>query len=127
MKDILKTKKELITELEMLRRHVVGLEQLVYESRGEEVALRESERLYRLLAENAEDVIWTVDMNMQPTYMSPSVTRLLGYSVEEAMAKPMEAGLYPCLVCDCHEGFSRRASHRKHGTEVTVQVTDAGA
>ena len=95
MKDILKTKKELITELEMLRRHVVGLEQLVYESRGEEVALRESERLYRLLAENAEDVIWTVDMNMQPTYMSPSITRLLVYSVEEAMAKPMEAVYTP--------------------------------
>ena len=34
---------------------------------------------YRLLAENASDIIWTVNMNMQVTYISPSVTRLLGY------------------------------------------------
>jgi len=51
--------------------------------------LQEGEERYRLVADNAADVIWTVDLNMQPTYVSPSITRLLGYSVEEAMAKPM--------------------------------------
>lgn len=52
--------------------------------------LTDSEKHYRLLAENAADVIWTVDMNMQPTYISPSITRLLGYSIEEAMNTRME-------------------------------------
>ncbi len=61
----------------------------VKKKRAEE-ALKDSERRYRLLAENAKDAIWTVDMNMQPTYMSPSITQLLGYSVEDAMAKRME-------------------------------------
>jgi len=38
----------------------------------------ESSRHYRLLADNVTDVIWTVDMNLSPTYVSPSITDLLG-------------------------------------------------
>ena len=57
--------------------------------------LQESEEHYRLLADNAADVLWTVDLNMRPTYISPSITRLLGYSVEEAKAKPMEEVFTP--------------------------------
>ena len=61
----------------------------IAERRRIEEVLRETERRYQLLAENAGDTIWTVDMDMRPTYISPSITRLLGYSVEEAMAKTM--------------------------------------
>lgn len=46
---------------------------------------KQAERRYRLLAENLTDVIWTMDMDMNFTYFSPSVERLLGYTVEEAM------------------------------------------
>jgi len=54
--------------------------------------LQESEVRYRLLAENMTDVVCCTDMNMRPTYMSPSTPRLLGYSVEEAMNRtPIEA------------------------------------
>lgn len=53
-------------------------------------ALGESERRYRLLAENVTDVIWTMDLTPRFTYFSPSIELLLGYSVEEAMALAIE-------------------------------------
>ena len=47
------------------------------------VAWQESEARYRLLADNVVDVIWTANMKWQITYVSPSIKRLLGYTVEE--------------------------------------------
>ena len=57
--------------------------------------MRESERRYRLLADNATDIIWTLDRNLTPTYISSSITRHLGYSVEEALAQPLEQRMPP--------------------------------
>jgi PAS domain S-box-containing protein/putative nucleotidyltransferase with HDIG domain len=54
-----------------------------------ERAVFDKEERYRLITERAADAMWTVDMSMRPTYMSPSITALLGYSIQEAMAKPM--------------------------------------
>ena len=55
-----------------------------------ERAVFDIEERYRLIAERAADAIWTVDMNMRPTYISPSIARLLGYTVQEVMAKPIQ-------------------------------------
>jgi diguanylate cyclase (GGDEF)-like protein/PAS domain S-box-containing protein len=67
--------------------HVLALMQDITDRKRTREALRVSETRYRLLAENARDVIWTVDMDMRLTYVSPSVTMLLGFTEEEAMAR----------------------------------------
>ncbi len=50
--------------------------------------LRESETLFRLMAENVSDVIWILDLeDGRFRYVSPSIERLLGYTAEEIMAR----------------------------------------
>ena len=60
-----------------------------------EKELRESEEQFRLLAENVTDAIWTMDMNLRPSYVSPSVKQLCGFTPEEAMARSWEEMLAP--------------------------------
>lgn len=50
-------------------------------------ALKENEEKYRLIAENVSDVIWTMDLDMQFTYISPSSERLLHYSSGDLIGK----------------------------------------
>ncbi|MDQ7785563.1 MAG: response regulator, partial [Desulfomonilaceae bacterium] len=51
-----------------------------------EDSLRESETRYRTLVETARDVIWTTDPDLRYTYVSPSVSDMLGYTAEEITA-----------------------------------------
>lgn len=53
-------------------------------------ALVESETRYRLLAENAYDVIWTMGLDGAITYVSPSVQRMRGITPDVAMRQSLE-------------------------------------
>jgi len=55
-----------------------------------ETQLVRSEKRSRLLAENAWEVIWTMDLGGKITYINPAVERMLGISPEEAMRQSPE-------------------------------------
>jgi len=57
--------------------------------------MKRSEQRYRLLSENVVDFIWTMDMKLNFTFVSPSVEKLLGYSVKEALDLKLNKLLKP--------------------------------
>lgn len=108
-----------------------------------EQALKASEARYRLLAENATDVIWTMGADMRFSYISPSVERLRGYSAEEAMRQTLEESVTPESMIRVRAELSRafallREGRRfpefrrefeqpcKNGSSVWVEITVAG-
>lgn len=60
---------------------------------AESLALLETERRYKIVADNAVDVIVTLDQALRVTYVSPAVKRLLGYSPDEFLGQPIHAVL----------------------------------
>ena len=66
--------------------HLLAVTKDIEDLKRAELALRESEQKYRLLAENASDVIWTVDLDLKVQYVSPSVEKMNGWTVNEWMS-----------------------------------------
>ena len=67
-----------------------GSEIDITERKHVEEALKKSEALYRLLADNSTDVIGIVDPSGAYTYVSPSVFQLRGYTPEEVIHQTLE-------------------------------------
>jgi PAS domain S-box-containing protein len=77
---------------------VIGVGRDIHLRRQAEEKLRLSEERYRLLSDNARDVIWTIAPDGRITYVSPSVEQVRGYTPQEAMQQPLEQILAPASV-----------------------------
>ena len=67
----------------------------VTERKKAERAIAESEKRYSLVAENASDIIWTTDLDLKITYISPSVKTVRGFTPEEMIGMSVEDSLTP--------------------------------
>jgi PAS domain S-box-containing protein len=67
-----------------------GMARDVTEQRKVEESLKKREDQYRLLADHMKDQVWLMDLDLKWTYISPSVEKLWGYTLEELMEIPVD-------------------------------------
>lgn len=103
---------------------IQGISRDVTREREAELRIQENERKFRLLAENALDIIFHYRFLDDPgyTYMSPSVTRILGYTPEEFYADPFLG--YKILVPEDRPLMGQSEQNTRTKTTVTREIAE---
>ena len=105
MKEAAKPKQQLIDELAELHARIAELEASEPQRVQVEEDLRESERKYRDLVENINDVVYTVDKDGVITYVSPSVVNMIGYEPSQLIGQRFTDYIYQDDLPDVIEAF----------------------
>lgn len=70
--------------------YILTQTQDITERKKMEQNLEKSEAQYHLLADHTKDQIWLMDLNLNITYISPSVKKISGYPPEEIIKMPLD-------------------------------------
>ena len=92
-----------------------------YRKHAEE-ALQKSEEKYRFITERMSDVIWTLDSNFRVQYVSPSVSKALGFTLDERMKQTVVERLTPDSLKNVQEILNREL-HRDHMSDIDPDRT----
>ena len=100
----------------LVEQRTTELKEEIEEHQHTEAALRESEKRYRLVAENIFDVIWIIDLaTARFHYISPSVERLCGYTVDEMCAQDLAATVKDDSLSHIRKALPQRLKEFKKG------------
>ncbi len=90
-----------------------------------EARIARSRELYRLLAENSEDVIWTVDNDLNYTYISPAVHDLRGVRPEDLIGQNSLDSMTPDSKAQASKRYWKIIAEESRGKEVEPQMWEA--
>ncbi len=80
--------------------------------------LQKAEERYRLVSDSSSDVIWLYDLAGQRfSYVSPSVEKLLGYSVEQMLQKDMQDVMTDASFAAMRDKLAQRQAALADGDE----------
>jgi PAS domain-containing protein len=91
---------------------VIGVATDITEARRAEASIRESEERYRELFENANDIIYTHDLEGNFTSLNRTGERITGYSREEATAMNVADVIAPEHLNLAREMIAHKASEK---------------
>jgi len=90
-----------------------------------EEALKTSEEKYRLITEQASDVIWVSNLTKGNfTYISPSVLQLRGFTPEEALKESLEESLTPQSFVVVRDAIAKNLRDFKENLETRNYYLD---
>jgi PAS domain S-box-containing protein len=91
--------------------------------RSAEIMARDNLEKYRFLAENAADVIWTMDRECRYTYISPSVERVRGFRPEEMIGMLAAEAVCPDSLRASRAAWDRvEEAERDTGTDASRSI-----
>jgi PAS domain S-box-containing protein len=83
-----------------------------------------AEEMYRLIAENIGDVVWTMDMDFNFTYISPSIYQRRGYTAKEMMDQSTKDLFLPDSLEKVMELFYQTLALIESGDEAGFQQVE---
>ncbi len=118
-------------------RAVVNLNRALNEKITERVlvekALEKSEVRFRRIVETANEGVWSIDRDHRTVFVNPIMARMLGYTPQEMVGRPMDDFLFPQDMADHNRKMKLRAKgenqryerrlRRKDGTEIWTLVS----
>jgi two-component system cell cycle sensor histidine kinase/response regulator CckA len=117
------------------------LKQEIEERIRAEKALRTSEQKHRLLSENINDIIWTMDLELNYTYISPVAAKVQGWEPAELEGLTIDQILTPASIEKASQIFAEQMAigkrtkdfnrhsimelevYRKNGSTIICEVT----
>lgn len=90
-----------------------------------EEKLRASEEKYRILTEHMEDVVWRLDLKtMKILYVSPSIERLRGFTVDEIMAQSFEEQFSPTSYAYFQQIYLSKSKQALQNSDARTLLVD---